>query len=184
VDYLAITGADPLANSSLTRAVAKRLDAGRLSGASTIFLSSDVNLASVGIDAGSTKQHALMNRRAELLDPSQSFDPAAVLLSDFWIEESLAVGRVVLEPRRQRELEKLWTEIRQRVIVPKLIVVLEATADRADANWPIPDSAQASGDRILQQARRPDVGPVLFLDRGDMELAIEEVVAAALAMRG
>jgi hypothetical protein len=39
-------------------------------------------------------------------------------------------------------------------------------------------------EEILQQARRPDVGPVLFLDRGDMELAIEEVVAAALAMRG
>ena len=81
----------------------------------------------------------------------------------------------------------------QGVVRPKLVVLLDAPADRLLARVrdrgracerPLTrDQLDRIRDAVLDRARQPDVGPVLYARDGDRDAVFDEVLAAVRAMQ-
>jgi len=128
--------------------------------------------------------------RQGTLDPTPASD---LLLSDFWFDQSAAFARVWLATEDYRRFAERFTAARQEVARPRLVVLLQAEpaelrrrveerGRRCEQGLPT-DVLGRIAEEIAQQTQRPDVGPVLRIDNGDLDHVAEEVHAAALAMR-
>jgi 2-amino-4-hydroxy-6-hydroxymethyldihydropteridine diphosphokinase len=119
--------------------------------------------------------------------------PPALTVSDFWFDQSLAFARAWLAPGQFAEFRRAWEESRQRVVRPKLIVLLDAPA--AELRRQIGRRARPCErgltmeqlDRIRQailaQAAEPDQGPILRLANVACDAALAETLAAVQAMQ-
>lgn len=113
-------------------------------------------------------------------------------VSDFWYGQSLAYAAVNVPPDRRGAFRQRWEAGRQRVVAPKLIVLVDALGPVAAAD--APDGAvrwaplareqwEAIRQAITEEAGRPGRGPLLRLSAGDPEACLVELLAAAEAMK-
>jgi 2-amino-4-hydroxy-6-hydroxymethyldihydropteridine diphosphokinase len=202
-NYLALTGAAGRGKTALAQAVAARLG-------TRLILTSD--LANGGASARrwpqvvATRSGArgiispmpgndeldLLYRRAALLSDADGGADSAGTISDFWLGQSLAYGRLQLAEPARTALEAAWQRLPARVATPRLIVLLEAdnvpAPDRAEQQpAPAAQASDVSGGRFDAELHalvcdRP-AAPFLVLPAADRANALAEVTAAAQAMR-
>jgi len=120
-------------------------------------------------------------RRARLLDAGlpQWRAPDRWVISDFWLDQSLAYARVRLASEHFEEFRRRWEQLAGSAMRPKLIVVLEPPADRG----PRGSGGVQLHQTILGEVRGPDRGPVLYGTGGALDGARQEVIAAIEAMQ-
>jgi 2-amino-4-hydroxy-6-hydroxymethyldihydropteridine diphosphokinase len=133
-----------------------------------------------------------IRRRKDLLAAGK-FDWRLPAVSDFWYDQSAAFARVWLAEAEQPSFFALWQEARQKVVKPKLIVLLDSPAET------LADRIRQRGRRcerylnleqvdrirrfILDQASQQGLGPVLKTSGADIESALTETLAAMQAMQ-
>jgi hypothetical protein len=192
--YLALTGAAGRGKTALAQAVAARLGLrpilasgganGQASGAALARRSPRV----VASPAPSDAERDLFHRRAALLDGELGQVGA---ISDFWLGQSLAYGRLEFAEPARTELEAAWQRLPARITTPRLIVLLAAEDPAPDGAEPqeAPPAPEpdVGGKRLEAELRalvchRP-LAPFLVLPAADVAHALAEVTAAAQAMR-
>lgn len=166
--YVAVTGVPGTGKTELAQAVAKtrslrllRDEQARIAAARPAMGRTAASVAA---------EVACLQRRAAQLDAGAFSAPA---ISDFWIGQSLAYGRVQAGGPVPVELETAWREAAARVVPPKLLAVLTPPGDETPL-------VRAFRDVIAET--RP--GPVLWLDAADRPWALTELQAAIEAMTG
>jgi 2-amino-4-hydroxy-6-hydroxymethyldihydropteridine diphosphokinase len=113
-------------------------------------------------------------------------------VGDFWFEQSPAFASVWLLPEQMPAYMARWTELRSRVVRPRLTVLLRAPLEAVLAS--IRTRGRAGEIRLtIEQLRRIEhaldqqaaqaEGPVLRLDALDKNAAVVELAAAVEAMR-
>lgn len=113
-------------------------------------------------------------------------------VSDFWFDQSMAFARVWLPPDKLDAFRRRWQELRPTVVRPKLLVVVDAPAGqlfqrvvrRGRRGEQRLDRRQLERIRrsVLDQASRPDQGPLLQVVNNDFQQVFTEVLAAVEAM--
>ena len=113
-------------------------------------------------------------------------------MSDFWFDQSAAFARAWLSAERLDEFLAQYEQSRETVVPPRLVVLLDATADR------LVDRIHGRGRQceqrltaaqlerirqaVIDQAARPDVGPVLRAGDDNPDAVFAEVLAAVRGM--
>ncbi|MBI2827150.1 MAG: 2-amino-4-hydroxy-6-hydroxymethyldihydropteridine diphosphokinase [Planctomycetia bacterium] len=126
-------------------------------------------------------------------------DRKRLAISDFWLEEPLAVVAATLDLARARQFQAFWNEAAADVVRPKLLIVLDPPyAGRFTTTGVISSALQGALDpllhavesgripslrqALLNRALRPGVGPVLHLTSNDVEANFAEAEAAIRSM--
>ncbi len=191
-DYIALTGALSTGKTTVARCVAEQLDG--------VFVAEEVDcelLQRYYNDpraADRDTEFKILATRARLLNRSKWEAESRWIVSDFWIEQSLALGRIRLDQPTLERLSLIYSEMYRGLLSPKLLVVLEANdpdvllervrqggrsfESSLDCSW-----LHSWNREILAQAENSDLGPVLRLDWESAEDASKEVIAAARAMQ-
>jgi hypothetical protein len=177
--YLAITGAS-LADRR--RLATELLDAvhGRFIAENDEIAQECMQSAGDDLDAYEN-QLRLVEHRGELLERRSWVENGQWSISDFWFDESLAVGRMLLAGERLASFEQAWQAGRSQIVLPKLIVLLEERA----SNTPGAAASRTTDDirdELRHQLSLPNQGPVLRVATDDWAWAREEVLAALQAM--
>lgn len=161
--YLAITGTPGAGKTDLAKRVAESTGA---------LFCADPELDTVdgpggAGDAAQAVELGLIRARAFALADALARSPQGVV-SDFWLEQARAYVSTRSDGPTSfaSELAATMTEAPE----PKLVVLLER-------------SASPLADALRSWATRPGRGPFLRLNAADRERALEEVIAAMLAMR-
>ncbi len=190
--YLAITGpigvgktqlARRLAQQTSARLIAEQLDLDRL----------EAFYADPACHGWETEIEFL-DPRARLLaaDSPQWSQRSRLAVSDFWFDQSMAFARVWLPADQVEVFRRRWEQLRPAVVRPKLLVLLDAPAERLlervlrRGRRGERDLTRQQLERIrrsvLAQATQPDQGPLLQLANDDFEQVFGEVLAAVEAM--
>ena len=113
-------------------------------------------------------------------------------VSDFWFDQSMAFARVWLPPDKLEAFARRWEQLRAAVVRPKLLVVLDAPAQRLlgrvvrrgrrGEQGLSRQQLQRIRRSVLAQASQHDQGPLLQLASDDFEEVFAEVLAAVEAM--
>jgi 2-amino-4-hydroxy-6-hydroxymethyldihydropteridine diphosphokinase len=113
-------------------------------------------------------------------------------VSDFWFDQSAAFARAWLPTERLGEYLERYEQVRQAVVRPRLIVLLDAPGDellhrvRGRGRQCERRLTAAQLERIRQavveQASQPNLGPVLRAGDNDAEAVFTEVLAAVRGM--
>jgi 2-amino-4-hydroxy-6-hydroxymethyldihydropteridine diphosphokinase len=202
--YVAIAGTIGAGKTRLARAVARRsgarllaerLDFGRLES----FYKSVCGVAPKGNPFGDPASHAwrmeleFLQQRTEALAAGGPQWQDRATVSDYWFDQSLAFARLWLQPEQWEAFRTRAEQARGKVARPRLIVVLEAPTGellrrirarrRRGENHLTAEQLDRIGRALADQLGRPDRGPVLTLNSGDPEAAIEEGTAALQAMK-
>ena len=145
-------------------------------------------------DKGWETECDFLARRAKTLDRS-SFSNASKewAMSDFWFDQSDAFAEVWLDPEQYKRFREKWLAARQRVVTPKLVVVLRAApetlaASVARRNRPFESGLKAKQlgriqDTINARLLLPDRGPRLCINVDSEVDLFAEVQAALDGMR-
>jgi 2-amino-4-hydroxy-6-hydroxymethyldihydropteridine diphosphokinase len=184
--YVALTGLPGAGKTELARNVA------RMTGADVVTLAE--GRGSPVVRSGSPQQVELefVRARCERLADCEWANRGAWLISDFWLEQSLAYGRVELSPASQFAVSEAVAVARAVVVAPKLTVLLELVAgDSGTPPGPAPQATAAAARVALDQLaselsnalNRPDLGPVLRLDGLNLNEATRELASALETMR-
>jgi len=134
------------------------------------------------------------DRQAELLaaDAPVWSRQASLWVSDFWFDQCLAFARVCLPAERFSAFEDRWRAEAERIVRPKLTVMLDTHAARLLERTRMrePPAERLTHETLAQLSeairaclRRPDVGPVLTIVDPSPGGAFEEVLAAVEAMK-
>jgi 2-amino-4-hydroxy-6-hydroxymethyldihydropteridine diphosphokinase len=189
--YVAVAGSIAAGKSHLARLLCEKTSA-RL-------ISEPINEKSLEIFCADPAGNAwpveleFLQRRTDLLvadAPAWSEDRPAI--SDFWFDQSAAFARVWLTESQWPLFFERWRQARERVVQPKLLIVLEAPAEalvdrighRGRNGEQYLSMAQLDRIRqsILDQASQPGLGPVLKLNNSDIDSVLDEALAAIQAM--
>jgi 2-amino-4-hydroxy-6-hydroxymethyldihydropteridine diphosphokinase len=129
-----------------------------------------------------------LREQAELLARKNWMPESAGAISSFWIEDLLAICDVLWPG----ELDDQWQQLADKVLRPKILVVYDATSQQFVQQESDSQQKPAIGIAValwhrLNEARRAraarlGVGPVLWLETSEPEMAEREVVAAIQAM--
>lgn len=111
-------------------------------------------------------------------------------VSSFWSEDLLAIGDVLWPGK----LDAIWQAVSERMVRPKLLICANSTSladlqnyigandQKTSQSAADNDCRKAIRQAIVARAKRPGVGPVLWLDTRDPIAAEIELVAAIQAM--
>jgi 2-amino-4-hydroxy-6-hydroxymethyldihydropteridine diphosphokinase len=113
-------------------------------------------------------------------------------VSDFWFDQSAAFARAWLPTARLATFLERFEQLRQTVVMPRLIVLLDAPAEellarvrrrgRECERHLTVDALARIRQSLLDEANRPDIGPVLRAGSADSETVFAEVLAAVQAI--
>jgi 2-amino-4-hydroxy-6-hydroxymethyldihydropteridine diphosphokinase len=118
--------------------------------------------------------------------------PTPLVVSDFWFDQSAAFARAWLPAERLCEFLDRFEHLRQTVVAPRLIVLLDAPADElltrirgrgrpCERHLTVEPLARIR-QALLDEIERPDIGPVLRTDSNDPDAVFAEVLAAVRGM--
>lgn len=119
------------------------------------------------------RQIEWLRLREPLVRRANWIEPQRLAVSDFWIEQSLEYAAVAGLPDELAELQAAWLQIKDRLVPPKLLVMLD----------PPSHSREALQQAIAARCALPGIGPVLRLTSGDPQADFLEVSAALIAMQ-
>ncbi len=168
--YVAIAGAAGAGKTALAREVAAR------SGARLLLAPPDLTSATRQDTSGYAWQielEFLKLRTRELSARRQQWRAGSPAVGDYWFDQSLAFARAWLRPEQWEAYLARWEEAQRRVVRPRLVVLLEVPPER----W------GGVGQFLLDQALKPNQGPLLRLAAGDEQAAVRELLAALEAMK-
>jgi 2-amino-4-hydroxy-6-hydroxymethyldihydropteridine diphosphokinase len=180
--YIAVTGIPGMGKTELARAAATRT--------ASRFLADPIADTTSETPRDGSQATALqrekmrLRRRTELV--SKATWPAETLttISDFWIGQGLAYGRARLTPTDCSLLEAEWNVCQDRVVGPKLLVLLDRPL--AQSVPPQPQQERAGIEQVQRVLRalfhEKAQGPILELDASRPDWALTELAAAVQAM--
>ncbi len=186
--YVAVCCADQRPSTALVAAATERLGARRLS----------VDLESAGPTTAETPPAALrqalelVTRQSDLLESVKANRvQQGLLLSDFWLNQSLALARTWPFGSAREQLEQACRVAIARAPQPRFILHLDvapsltqAQPDRPPESHTPPQPASTSlASELLRQVAVAGQGPVLRVAAGDLDLALVELRAGVDAMR-
>lgn len=187
--YLAVAGSPAIGKSQLAKELTSLSNA-RLIAAppppDAIAAASDSSGPAVAreIEFLARRQHALAR---------QTWDrPNAWAVSDFWFDQSLAWAAVSLDQADWADVHEAWQRAQETIVRPKLLVVLKpgAAADGSESQAEAASVAQESAaerrklsEELDRLARRPGIGPVLWLSVADWQATVREASAALASMQ-
>jgi 2-amino-4-hydroxy-6-hydroxymethyldihydropteridine diphosphokinase len=123
------------------------------------------------------RQIQFLDAFAGMLTGSDRPRPGELVISDFFLDQSLAYARAALDPRSWEAFEAHWKVIRQSVARPKLIIVLDECPSAVDS----PDTSDVAHSLARIAALPGQV--VVYVGRHDPKQQFEEASAAIAAMR-
>lgn len=191
--YIAIAGPVGAGQTELAQAAVTQLEGGLIADPVSLDCQPPGVPKSYGIEVEAEIEFA--KRRAEALSVNSPIwmEPRPVWISDFWAGQSAATIRAFSEGSRCEALLQRWRDATRDACPPKLTVILDAPP-----TWCIerlvsrgmhePDEVeysrkiQAVRMQMIDQTSQADCGPVLAVDGQRPEEALEELVAAVLAM--
>ena len=178
--YIALVGGTHADRSALARAAADAAGARHLTDRSTVGLSSGT---ADGTDAACEMELARIACRVQQLQPLIGFveQPTTKwFVSDFWINQSLAVARAFFDGPRRARIVHACQEAIEEIRVPTLVLLLD------DPTWSVwesqraPDNVLSSiGARYAHELQhlisRPGQGPILPVGGGSLQQAQTEL---------
>jgi 2-amino-4-hydroxy-6-hydroxymethyldihydropteridine diphosphokinase len=118
--------------------------------------------------------------------------PFSWAVSDFWFDQSAAFARAWLPAEQLEAFLERYEHKRRAVVPPRLIVLLDAPADelldrvrgrgRECERRLTASQLERIRQAVVDQAARPDLGPVLRAGGNDPDTVFTEVLAAVRAM--
>jgi 2-amino-4-hydroxy-6-hydroxymethyldihydropteridine diphosphokinase len=146
--------------------------------------------------ATARKERQRLEQRGTLLLRDRWQQPESPSISDFWFDQQLAYLQLAGDLELQERVVSQWQTWQDRIVHPKLLVMLVANTARPDAERTVPsaagspetDSQTADRQEELQTrlhalVSRPGQGPALILDAADSQWAFAELSAAVQAMQ-
>jgi 2-amino-4-hydroxy-6-hydroxymethyldihydropteridine diphosphokinase len=136
-----------------------------------------------------------LDQRARLLTAKSSdwSEKNRLTVSDFWLDQSLALARVWLDSEPFETYRDHWERCRHHVVRPKLIVLWDVSVEQALQGLPGHSRRGESGSleqqleqirqAVLTQANQPEQGPLLQSSTDDPDEIFQEVLAAVQAMQ-
>ena len=125
----------------------------------------------------------LLAERGSLLAARTWPDDAALAVSDFWFDQSLAYAMARLGPEAMVEVSLRLGALAPAIVPPKLLVVLSTPGSRdADHGGLAAAAADPLEQALSLVVNRQGTGPVLELSTDDWGQAWAEVSAAVAAM--
>ena len=184
--YVAITGVPGAGKTELARQVAK------ISGADLAIL--DDARGATAVQSGPSLEAELefVRARRQRLASYPWVGRERWLISDFWLEQSLAYARTELPPSSQTVVSAAVEAARASVVAPKLTVLLADALDHSGPNsgmqgQPQDPVSRAPLDQLAHElsnaVNRPELGPLLRLDPSDPGEAVRQLASALETMR-
>jgi 2-amino-4-hydroxy-6-hydroxymethyldihydropteridine diphosphokinase len=191
LSYIAVAGAIAAGKTHLARQLCEKTSA-RLISEPLNEKSLEIFYADPAGNAWPVELEFLQQRTDLLMADAPAWSEGRPAISDFWFDQSAAFARSWLSESQWPGFFERWRLARERVVQPKLLVVLDAPTEA------LMERIQRRGlhgeqylnlsqlDRIrqaiLDQASQPGLGPVLKLSNSDIDTALNEVSAAIQAM--
>jgi 2-amino-4-hydroxy-6-hydroxymethyldihydropteridine diphosphokinase len=137
------------------------------------------------------RQIQFLDRFTSLLDRAKWTQPEQLAVSDFYLDQCLAYARFELDQGHQMAFTQAWQEAGQRVVSPKLLIVLDAPppgqVPPIEKQFTAADTVSPPSEQLWQEmlrlARRNGIGPVLFTGGTDQRTTYEEISAAITSMQ-
>jgi 2-amino-4-hydroxy-6-hydroxymethyldihydropteridine diphosphokinase len=189
--YVAVAGAIAAGKTHFARLLCKNISAR--------FISEKYDEKSLEVfytdptgHAWATELEFLRQRTGLLAIGSTDWSRQRLNVSDFWFDQSAAFAQVWLTEMQLKSFYGQWQEAREKVVQPKLLVVLDAPSEvlidrirhRGRNGEQCLKIEQLDRIRlsILDQATQPGLGPVLKTSSSDIDTVLSEVIAAIQAM--
>jgi hypothetical protein len=131
------------------------------------------------------RQIQFLDRRTRLLDRGAWPDPRQWVISDFYLDQCLAYGRIELDLSGYERLREAWSAAQESVVLPKFLMVIDepaATDPAISTSCNVPISAERLKEELGALAARRGIGPVLHAAGMDEAARVDELVAAIVAM--
>lgn len=183
IPYAAITGAPGSGKTELARQVARAV-AGRLLSLPPLPAAADHPGSDLPVEiefVGARRE--LLARQAWEADQSWS-------VSDFWLGQSLAYGRTLLEPDVIKHLEERLQAEQQRCVPPKITVLVETPLTEAHGQGTAESAHPTGGENaprlaaeLARAVQQRDLGPVLRLSGLNLAQATLELTGVLEGMR-
>ncbi|MBL9124412.1 MAG: 2-amino-4-hydroxy-6-hydroxymethyldihydropteridine diphosphokinase [Planctomycetaceae bacterium] len=165
--YVAITGPPGVGKTELAHWLGAR------GGSDVVTLSAEALAHASRAGSPPAVELEFVRARARLLKGVARKTGGSWLISDFWLEQSLAYATEAEREAVEKEIERQLTS----VVTPKLTVVVEP---KFSAGTP---AAERTTRALQELVSRPHVGPVLCLRGPDLAATSLELAAALDSMR-
>lgn len=189
--YIALAGGIGAGKSWLAREVSSQIGARLISEPLDEELLSSFYADPAG--QGYRAEMEFLHARQQLLASINHVDSIEFTVSDFWFDQSLAFASIWLNDEEFAKFRTAWEAARTTVASPKLLVVLDAPGEQLFENVrlrgrPYETSLDASRleqlrEAIADLAKKPGLGPVLWLPADNPSAALTELLAAVEAMK-
>lgn len=191
--YIAIAGPAGAGQTELAEAAVRQLEGRFIADPASLDREPPDVAKSYGIEVEAEIEFAQRRAAALSLNSPIWMEPCPVWISDFWVGQSSATIRALAEGSRCEALLQRWHHATRDACPPKLTVILDAPPTwciERLGNYGLqkrdePEYArriQAIRMQMVDQTGQTDCGPVLVVDGRRPAEALEELVAAVLAM--
>lgn len=192
-DYLPIAGLAGAGKNKLAQNAIAQLGGSLVTDPVTLEHAHSDTTKSYGIELQAEIEFAKQRAEAISTRSARWNERRRLWISDFWVGQSSVTIRALSEGSRREALLRQWQAATQDACPPKITVFLDATPSwcheqLARRGKPKPPAKllptfEALRKQMIEQTSQPGCGPVLTVDAQRPEHALEELVAAVLAMK-